>query len=1812
MKKNKIVRKLKKFGKTTVLVLLLVSLNINPIAMISTVILETGIVGKFSNLGKNLAYLAGQKIESVYATELIPTVPSGPTEVSIVDTPTSYFSTTQNYLDWIRQYTSTLGNTEDAGSLYSILKELYDIGSNYSSSVKIDADSPEYRDYGESLAVHDEAMTARLLGVNERDMSHINAAQIEQLKQMGYDPRWIHENGTIEEDFDKLIRATHEYAVANVYSLNNMIGGALWRPYSDEIPYIREFAEIVGGFANVYMGYWDTNVSTLKQPINSQRALEILGYDAILRYEGIQVLEPSKILENGVEAVFVPEIVGLSKYVDSPVDRTIIDDPDVHYEEIPDRELQPSGLGGVPTGQSGVNENIILRQVRAGAGGVEYVPEDDVMAAIIPDSQIVQLYQEEIPNQDITWLDAVTVLYKALGKEQISYQTFTAYNPNITPETSPLSKDLPGLTEFDGYNFYAFFTRSNPYSGDLESGSFQAIYWRKAVNDGFVSYALRDQVISAEDFYMLAQRMMEAYGEPEMSADEMHTLLQIYGSYYPVQLGRTVADAWEYLKCRGILTEENEPESFTSNLTRDQLLDICMRIKDKDSRITYKNMNLTIDVGEVLRDKDYFPVYDFDLKTEEDDEFAFISTTVNYETYDYYTYMFPIQRAVTLGNSGCGLVYNKPEKSDENLIDKALYEGKKHIEGYDYYVIDVPKDYTGDIYLGFNNYDDPESVNGTVDFIRVPSYCLGGGIYTAYEIEESGKDTIATLVKPVEGTSYFPFSSQSNNMELVYYNDFKRCDTDRPAGAGTARAVWDNIVDTWNYLTQPMEVLAANIDEDANNELGDKLNAQIKMEFDSNANLVTKISANSDYWSAASTTYGSGENSFQLVDASGDVKQVAPNAPGWFSALTRASMVSASGMAVWGGAANGEISLSQFGERIERTNKDAKHDDHSHPGASFGMNIAQLIRDESTKDEQKQKQLYKDIIQLQANSAMKRRQGLIGFAAGIRPSDKSKISGSDTGPSDEMDKDIVSAMTYFSNNSPKWSSMIGLFNSVGSWGSNGNYTKATLTMYDSGTFTVYSNGYTDKNIRDFLGRARGSTESGIGGASDLKVSDISTSLNTSAIMNKNEQILLDWDDLVRAGFAWGIIDGKPKKSDVDGTYSFMTKNGMVKVSDINHMIQIGTTLYVWPDNDSAPNLVYVDGDGNMYFDIRCVTGIINVEVTELDSSKTEIITNSYGAGSYAVYSISTKGANTSLYKTKSISCYNFPDTPKTASTIASGSVFPVDINILETTVFDGEDTGTGHTYWEDGNDLNRTLLADFNPTSNWILTITEDEGMYQGKLYVYYLKDAFLTDKFSDGESPPSPSSEWEQYWEEQIETGIKRCEANHNSLTKQVESYMEDYASKDSSGGWITKMTTAAMYNIAADTGTFHLSPDYAVRCFDLTDNNIVSQPGLTDMTGGVEAGSADEEFRSNDAGTAYFMDYAGYIYNLPKYEDFTLSKYLSGEYLLPLVSYNGREVWNMNMTWYGNASNGDPVPYGCELTANGYINYSDLKVVDSISSNLPTRNSSDDSSLDEMQTDLPFDLPEGGSEQTGGTFKPAPVAIYARYGILDSGISATRVGVISQNETVRNYYYLGNRVVCISDNFMSNSADKIPFDYASEKYNPVAIKAVSEAHFVGQVRRPFSRSYYVLLYADIYKVTSAIADNSQEEHLATDDSYLWDGKAKLVSVLNMIDRSTNWLMWAVFSLAPMICIIVMTILIGLSFITDNKIWLNFCEKFFDPVRILTLGIKDSNHWRWQDVWKRATITYIAFALFANANILKIVIWAVDGWMRITEALGF
>jgi hypothetical protein len=73
----------------------------------------------------------------------------------------------------------------------------------------------------------------------------------------------------------------------------------------------------------------------------------------------------------------------------------------------------------------------------------------------------------------------------------------------------------------------------------------------------------------------------------------------------------------------------------------------------------------------------------------------------------------------------------------------------------------------------------------------------------------------------------------------------------------------------------------------------------------------------------------------------------------------------------------------------------------------------------------------------------------------------------------------------------------------------------------------------------------------------------------------------------------------------------------------------------------------------------------------------------------------------------------------------------------------------------------------------------------------------------------------------------------------------------------------------------------------------------------------------------------------------------------------------------------------------------------------------------------------------------------------------------------------------------------------------------------------------------------------------------------------------------------------------------TESKIWLAFCDKFFDPVEQLTRYARNSHDWNWRRVLIPCTITYISFALLCNGNIIKIIIYVVDAYMRILNAIN-
>ena len=528
-------RKLKRFCSGALAVTLMVAMNINPVATIAGAIADSGFVDKLHTLKDNLVYVSQYGDPAVAHAE---------------------------------EPTPSISFECDASEAIDDL-----MGSG-------DVDLTTLRDYlGEQFVVIKGTM-------EEGDASIVSSVGNVNKTLQTISGQLSTINQTIEN-------MQHQYRVAHLYSLNNEDGTALWRPYTSDVPYVEDFAKVAGPFASVYSGYWNASVSTITNPMgsNASRALYVLGYDAIVRYEGV---------------VLQKTVAGSSS------------------KAMSGQSITYGPLDGQPTSSAWTIASVER----------EYIDEDAV-----------------------TWLDAVTLLYKALGQEQYTYQSFMSANYGITPETSPafqgLSNIVPtiaadGSQHYEGFDYKMFISRSNTISGTGENATKVPVYWTKAVSDGFIpSRADKNDHILASDFLKLAHKMMVAYGEPEMTMDETMALLQVYGTNFPISLGIDIADAWAYLKVRGCLSDD-VIKHIGSNVSRDDLLDICMRIKDTDSRLDYKNIDVVLDIGELLRDDGYYPVYDLEFSVGD------FSTIVEYDytKMSSYGYLVLMTSDMEIGKTG--------------------------------------------------------------------------------------------------------------------------------------------------------------------------------------------------------------------------------------------------------------------------------------------------------------------------------------------------------------------------------------------------------------------------------------------------------------------------------------------------------------------------------------------------------------------------------------------------------------------------------------------------------------------------------------------------------------------------------------------------------------------------------------------------------------------------------------------------------------------------------------------------------------------------------------------------------------------------------------------------------------------------------------------------------------------------------------------------------------------------------------------------------------------------------------------------------
>ena len=1784
--------KCKRKVATFLCLLLCFTININPIAVICGAVVDSGLVDRLSNVKDNLIYIAQNGVLNVMAED----------ESTSEDTANSTSGSTGGSKN--NPLMPNISFTCDASSAISTImgddkitltglnskaNEIKGAINDSSTKVKEVISSASGNIVG---AVNSNKETITTLNNNVTLQFNTINGKMDTIKEDVHNI-WSNTND-IKEKLDEINAnidsMQHNYRVAHLYSLNNAYSNSLWKPQADDIPYVKDIATVVGGFANVYTGYWDTSVSTLNNPSNlkTKRALEVLGYDVLVRSEGL---------------VLVKDV---AKVTDQ----------------------------NATTGLSGKNQ--------------AYKAVDDKTDAT---DSILMYYQEMIPEDKITWIDAVTTLYKALGQEQITYQSFMSYDSKITPETSPayngLSNPVPdNKGNYNGYDLYMFFTRANVISKEIsKSGATEAeidkklsdittakvnyIYWEKALNGGFIPSEYLNSALSPitfSEFFKLASRMMQAYGEPVMNDDELKALLQVYGTHYPIQLGTDVADAWAYMAARGILdfseyTEGNESIlydiMYTGYITRDQLLTMCMRIKDTDSRTDYKKIDVVLNLSDVMKEDYYYPVYNLNISNGE------FTTDREYDHTASATYDYLIRKSseMTLGDIGTPLVFSeKTTDTSKRIVDASVSSTVTTLsDGSEWYHVSVPKSYTGNFYVAMH-VEGNASINGnTVTYIEVPSNCLGGGYYSKYSI--SGD----TATVSTDSGAYLTFDKMTE-YTTRNYTDYVRAKETKPTGTSTASnaTLLEKLSAKIDKYTSPMIVNAAQ--NKINTIAYDAGSLTVKYEGIINADIgLTNTMASLQDFIQQNTNIS--VNSLYVADKS------------FFEGCTVAYTTKDDTLLLQRLA-----TINEFGKDIGY----AKYDKNTFPA---GVKSAINTMLSSTKEnhvptdcayfnalysKNKTVSYTRGGGQFEKTKSMLPVQFITGMLANqytfdkFTPGTTCKFNAGDTesigtgayGLANEEYNKLLNELlnTYYTDAQDK------ILNDIIAKGVTGVEYLA-LGKYKVTGSNAGRNALSEMLTSDELTSSSASSTSS--GTIDGGLS-IESSVATSTIMNRQQQILISWADMVNSGYIVTTGSTEQPTMQTNGAYYFMTKEGQVIVNPTAGTIQIGTTLYDLVDSQgNIPKLVYVDTEQEnmLYFDYRCVMGIVSKMYT-IDDGKTKEFQNHLSTSTAVVYDLQSSGVTADWYNTMSVRAYNYPETPNVIGTPVTSNQGYI-VKLIKSTLYDGVDTDYG-TYWGDSK-ISRLRMSTFVPTANWLCFIKDSEDGAEASLYVYYLRTAFedgYVDKGSnepisglgkvDGAipKPRDADTRWSTLKEK-----VDEASKSH-STSKTLSSLLEEvygYSADDESMPWYLKMTYEAVADLYSKTGKYYFSDDYVIRRFDITNMSISYTAGwdTTDADG-----TKNVELTANDSGAIYWVDGIGFVYNIPDVSEFNLKDYLSGKYPLPLAidkSNKGNPIIvNYNLNHYGSTvgysnsaiSSSKYIPYGVSLSTDPNKPYIRIDGEQYDTDSVPKRGDLEENPNGSRpilpfvtRTDKPTEIikPQrayindtdvDGINNATTYFVAAPTGVYNKFG--GNLLETTTVGNLTKFMTDAAKIYYGTSQIKL--NSSDSQSSTFLFDFVSKGYNTIGLPTTTEVY---RVYRSNAGDVFVIEPDNInIEAGAGVSKVDVNDYYYTNPLEDWLKGLGTASLITKIDEGASLLIVLTFKVAPMIGVILMTILIGLSFIGDIKFVQLLFDKAIDPVRILTFGIKDIHTWRWQKVLLPCTLLFIVFAIFLNGNIIKIIMW--------------
>ena len=270
-----------------------------------------------------------------------------------------------------------------------------------------------------------------------------------------------------------------------------------------------------------------------------------------------------------------------------------------------------------------------------------------------------------------------------------------------------------------------YITRTNPDS-----------YWELFLNDHPIDYAVYNDVdvtdtvngnvLTGADAIAILSQMLDFYGEPTISKQEENLLLQVYGDDVPLDLEDSYRLAWSYLKCRGIIGEEEL--SYRDNLSFDDMMELLMRVKDVNSRTNFKEVQITTNLDNTFIENGYYE-HKATLKLEP--EVFPESVDIDWSSSERIDFLIEISNATAFkyqdtNELNRNIFISKGPNHYDDPIPGSIYEG---IVNNKYYHFSVPRQYVdgGAVFINSNKGGDYPL-----------NYRLNqgsGGIYSAYTMQ---------------------------------------------------------------------------------------------------------------------------------------------------------------------------------------------------------------------------------------------------------------------------------------------------------------------------------------------------------------------------------------------------------------------------------------------------------------------------------------------------------------------------------------------------------------------------------------------------------------------------------------------------------------------------------------------------------------------------------------------------------------------------------------------------------------------------------------------------------------------------------------------------------------------------------------------------------------------------------------------------------------------------------------------------------------------------------------------------------------------